>query len=175
MKNLGSVVELKFPGFFVYGICCEVDDRSGDSLAMLSQKFESQIDNIEELSSLPVRYKQRFFVRHARSKRFSDVCRVVGKMNMASVPKVDPRYRLCLAGLSASKGWQTIDQGNRREVVDTLTKETAMLSDDGLRGLELIQSIYDEDLYPWSSKLTSRGSTNFDPVTFEADMRKACF
>jgi len=170
-KYLGAVIEFRLPGYFVYGCVTEENVQHGDTILMFAPKFKTQLTSPENLYAAPVRCKIQFGARYAKSKRFSDILGIIDHLDCNQLDTGDPRFRLSLAGISDGKKWQII-RGNQRQVVPYLTEETALLSDSGIPGIEYIRKYYDDDLYPWSAELTSRGATNFDPVNFERKMQR---
>jgi hypothetical protein len=158
------------PTYFVYGVCVQQNERSGDSLAMLSDRFETQVNDLAMLEGRMIRYKQRYFVKHAKMRRNADFLRILGRLRRDQLPEMDHRYRMSLQGLSKCGAWHIISD-SARIVVPRLTREMAVLSDDGIAGLEFIQNRYDKDLFPWSAHLTSQGATDFDPLELEAEMQ----
>ncbi len=170
--TLGAVVEFRFPGYFVYGVCIEADPKHGDSLAMYAETFPAPVEDLAALQGRPLRCKIHFFVAHARLRRFADILRVAGVTEPALLPRMDRRFRLDVSGLAGTPRWHILT-GQEREVVECLTKETALLSDSAMPNMAAIQTLYGQDLYPWSASQLRGGPLDFDPVAFEAEMRAA--
>ncbi len=169
-SQIGNVIEFRFPDYLVYGVRIEENSRRGDSVAMYARRFRDPISDVRDLYDEQVRGKIRYFVRLANARKNADILRIVGRMNAEHLPVLDRRFRGDMSGMSERPCWQIID-GDQRSVVPCLTRETALLSEDGFPGMEFIHHTYDNDLYPWSADLLKRGPLNFDPDAFEAEMR----
>ncbi len=169
--HLGSVIEFRLKGYFVYGVVAGLDSMVGDTLVMFLPKFPDPIQGLDELSQTPIRCKFLFFSKVASAKQNSDLMRICGKLSNPGAYNFDERFRLSLAGISEGRKWQIIERKQRR-VVDRLSEEMALLSDAEIPNVAYLQHYYDSDLFPWSAELTSRGATEFDPAEFERRMRK---
>ncbi|OYU40923.1 MAG: hypothetical protein CFE33_02270 [Pseudorhodobacter sp. PARRP1] len=173
--RLGWVIEFNLGNAFVYGVVVEEDDEDGDHIVMYSPLFESAVGDVGLLSKLPIRCKFKFFAKFAKSKRQSDILRVIGTMDVANRPMSDGKFRISL-GHRLSTGelmrgkWHILN-GRDRVVVPVATEAIGCLSDADLPNLEYIKDYYERDLYPWSAVLTALGQTEFDPSDFEAKMR----
>ncbi|MDB5664481.1 hypothetical protein [Cypionkella sp.] len=173
--RLGWVIEFNMGNAFVYGVVVEEDNEGGDHMVMYRPSFERAVGDVGALSKLPIRCKFKFFAKFAKSKRQSDILRVIGTMDVASRPMSDGMFRVSLGhrlhtgGLVRGK-WQILN-GKDRVVVPIATEAIGCLSDADLPNLEYIKDYYHRDLYPWSAVLTELGQTEFDPIDFEAKMR----
>lgn len=169
-ESLGAVIEFRLPEYLVYGVCIEADALTGDVIAMYSDKFSIPVTDVADLHGSPIRHKIKFFVQVARSRKLSDVLRVIGMMDSARWPKMDSRFRFDMSGISNRPCWQIID-GKDRIVVPHLTEATAHLSEFEIPNLDYIRNYYDSDYYPWSASQVKRGPLDFDPDMLEKKMR----
>lgn len=174
-SRLGWVIEFNLGDAFVYGVVVEEDNEHGDHMVMYRPLFQKALDDVDAISKLPIRCKFPFFAKLAKSKRQSDVLRVIGTMDVASRPMSDGMFRVSLGhrlhtGELVRGKWQILN-GKDRVVVPIATEAIGCLSDADLPNLEYIKDYYHRDLYPWSSVLTELGQTEFDPIEFEAKMR----
>ena len=168
---LGAVIEFRFPKWFVYGACIEENPRSGDIFLMFAPKYSGAIRTLDVLYDAPIRHKIKFSVAYARSRKNADILKIAGTIDIARLPSVDRRFRGDMSGISMRPCWQIID-GDQRTVVPYLTRETALLSEDGIPNHNFIADYYENDFYPWSAALLKRGPLNFDADAFEAEMRR---
>jgi hypothetical protein len=172
--TLGSVIEFRLLGYFVYGVVSKVDGQGGDTVILFEPKFKEPIHSVDELRELPTRCKILFATSRAASKRNRDVIRIVGKISNSESLDDEKRFRVFIPPAPGTdKGkWQMIEVDGTRRGVASLSEEMALLSDASFPDLGVLQFYYDEDLFPWSAAMTSRGATDFDPVEFEARIRK---
>ncbi|WP_298563938.1 hypothetical protein [uncultured Aliiroseovarius sp.] len=162
-KLVGKLVEFKLPKFFVYGICTHSEGTQGEIVRMLKGVHHAQ--NKETGSTLcsgehftTIRFPLRYTHKEPEIQ-------VVSDCNLSKADLIRPIFRSLGIAPAGEKpnGWWIVD-GNDEKWVEALTIEMASYPDDGLHNLLAIQELYENDLFPESIELLSRGPLSFDPT-----------